>query len=224
MFLGQRCVACERPGALVCASCADQLQPAHPFDAPADLDSCVALLAYGGVARELIVALKYRNARTLVRRCGAALAALVRADGPPGAGAGFEVVTWAPTGRARRRARGYDQAELVARAAARALRVPAQALLVRGEGVAQTGLSREARLMGPVFTLAPGAQNRRGAAILVVDDVLTTGATLAAAARALRELDPVHLGGAVLAHTELIALPAPAEAGRRTEPSRPPPA
>jgi predicted amidophosphoribosyltransferase len=94
-----------------------------------------------------------------------------------------DVVTWAPTSGARRRKRGYDQAELLARAVAWRLGVPCRRLLNRvedGRGP-QAGRSRAERLDGPAFL----ARRRVRGVVLVVDDVVTTGATLRAAEVAL---------------------------------------
>jgi predicted amidophosphoribosyltransferase len=96
--------------------------------------------------------------------------------------AGVDVVTWAPTTVARRRQRGFDHAELLARSVARGLSVPARSLLRREPGPPQTGLAAAARRRGPVFAAA----RRASRSVLLVDDVATTGATLAAAAAALR--------------------------------------
>ena len=93
------------------------------------------------------------------------------------------VVTWAPTTAARRRARGFDHAELLARRVARHLRRPVRRLLTRIDDRAQTGLAAADRRRGPQFmarALVPPS-------VLVVDDVATTGATLTGAAAALRE-------------------------------------
>ena len=94
-----------------------------------------------------------------------------------------DVVTWAPTSARRRRRRGYDQAELLARAVAWRLGVPCRRLLRRVDDPRgpQTGRTRAERLAGPTFV----ARRRVRGVVLVVDDVVTTGATLRAAETAL---------------------------------------
>jgi predicted amidophosphoribosyltransferase len=145
--------------------------------APPGVDHCRALLDYDGAGRELVARLKYRNARGSLPFLARGMAALVAAAPP-------DLVTWAPTTPARLRARGFDQAELLARAMARELAVPCRRLLRRQGGPAQTGRDAAARLTGPVFLARrplPGSP-----AVLLVDDVVTTGGTVAAAAGALR--------------------------------------
>jgi ComF family protein len=138
-------------------------------------DGVVAAIGYEGVGRDLVTGLKYRNQRRAARVLADLLVQrLGQVD--------IDVVTWAPTGSDRRATRGFDQAELVARAVARRLRVPCRRLLFRVHGASQTGRSRAERLSGPVFVARPTRRPRR---VLVVDDVVTTGATLRAAARAL---------------------------------------
>ena len=94
------------------------------------------------------------------------------------------MVTWAPTSNRRVRGRGYDQAEVIARAVARQLGVPCVRLLYRAHGTPQTGKSRSERLVGPAFR---ARRPRKGLAVLVVDDVVTTGATAAEACSVLAE-------------------------------------
>jgi ComF family protein len=182
------CAACGLPGGTVCAACRAVLVRAPHQAVPHGLDSCRALLDYDDVARALLTGLKNRHRRDLVATLADALAGLTR----PAAGT---VVTWAPTGAGRRRARGYDQAHLLAAAVARRWHAPLRACLQRSRGPAQAGRSAAERRQHPGFT----ARGPIPASVVVLDDVATTGATLTAAARALRAAGAVEVHALVVA-------------------------
>ena len=140
--------------------------------------------SYSGSVREVVADLKWRGRRSAARALGAELArSLLEAGVGGGAEAALRVdlVTWAPTSDPRRRRRGYDQSELVARDVARRMGLPCRRLLIRETGPTQTGLDRSRRLVNPRY------RSRRldSSVVLLVDDVVTTGATLRAAATAL---------------------------------------
>lgn len=165
---------------------------AAPLPPPPGLDRCAALLSYDGAARELVARLKYRNARASVRWLAGAMAQLV-ADV-----AEIDAVTFVPTTPARRRERGFDQAELLARGIGRALRLPMRALLRRGEGAPQTGADAAGRRAAHIDVVA---RRRIEGTVLLVDDVVTTGTTISAAARALRAAGAARVLGLVAART-----------------------
>jgi predicted amidophosphoribosyltransferase len=175
-----RCAGCERElrdaGMAVCRRCLPALRAAPEAVPPAGIDAWWAPFAYEGVARELVARVKYRGAHGAITWLAECMAAGVGRPGP-----GW-VVTWAPTTPSRCRSRGFDHAELLARALARGLRLPVRRALWRNEGAPQTGAPAATRRIGPTFvTLGVVVP-----AVVVVDDVATTGGTLAAAARALR--------------------------------------
>jgi predicted amidophosphoribosyltransferase len=161
---------------------------------PVALDACWSLFAYDGVGRRLVTGLKYRRDRAALAWLGAAMAT---AATPPGG----TLVTWAPTTAARRRQRTFDQSELLARAVARCWGVPCVALLARKAGPPQTGRSLADRREGPILLARAGSRVAAGRPVVVVDDVVTTGSTLTAAARALRAIDVAWTAGLTAART-----------------------
>jgi competence protein ComFC len=174
----QRCESCGCQAGGLCVDCRTQLfamvQP--------ECDVGVVAVAYEGIARRLILNLKYRNRRQVV----AVLAELLaqRIDQQVSSSANdFDVVTWAPTSTARVRRRGHDQSELLARRLAREIGVPCRRLLIKVSHNVQTGASRELRLRGSVFSARRIGGNSH---VMLVDDVVTTGTTLRCAADALR--------------------------------------
>ena len=188
-------MGCGAPAPGVCTVCARTADPAAPGPVPSGLDRLIVGRAYRGVTREVVARVKYRNERAPIAWLAEPLVARILAAGDGGAA---PIVTWAPTTAARRRRRGFDHARLLASEVARALGVGATATLIRLDDVARTGLAERARRAGPRFATRRGVRGR----VILVDDVLTTGSTLTAAARALRAAGAAEVWGVVAARTE----------------------
>jgi predicted amidophosphoribosyltransferase len=207
LVLPAACAGCAAPGRDLCAVC-DRLlrseRPARhaPSPAPPGLPPLAAGGAYDGVRRAVLLAHKEHGRLALAAPLGVLLAGAVHALGPPGPA----VLVPVPSSPAAVRERGQDHARRLAAAGARALRragVPARAvpLLVQVRRTAdQSGLSTADR----AANLAGALAVRRGALperVVLVDDVVTTGATLTEAARALRAAGVQVSGAAVVAAT-----------------------
>ncbi len=172
MFFVTLCAGCNQPGESLCNRCRFSLAAASSQVSDTGV---MAALPFDGVARQVVHGLKYRNRRSVARLVAGLMVRRLRLGA-------VDVVTWAPTSGARARRRGYDQAELLARAVAAELGVPCRRLLYRSHGVEQTGHTRAERLRGPAFRARAAHSRLR---VLLIDDVVTTGATLAAARDAL---------------------------------------
>jgi predicted amidophosphoribosyltransferase len=184
------CPGCGRDADPVCADCAAGLHAPPSAPAPPGLDAWAAPFAYAGVARELVARVKYRGAHAVTAWLATEMALVAPLPVP-------EIVTWAPTTAARRRERGFDHAQLLARHVARGLARPARSLLRRGDDRPQTGLPAADRRVGPRLVARDGVP----ASVLIVDDVTTTGATLAAAATALRGVGATRVVALTAART-----------------------
>jgi ComF family protein len=183
-LIGSTCPACGRLGTSICKSCSknftdvcfinqDNRQPEYH-------GGVLVAFEYNSIIRKLILNFKYRNQRSSLRFIGDALVDRLRIEQSRTLQS-VDLVTWAPTTNKRRVERGYDHAELIAKYVAKQLSVPCRKVLIRLSDRPQTGKSRYERLVGPTFL----ARNLDVEHVLLIDDVVTTGATLNSASHAL---------------------------------------
>jgi ComF family protein len=210
-----RCLRCNAEGTLLCYQCQQQIAvPATvcvrcgkttaagrtcrscriPFVA-----SVICATHFTEAARQLVHDIKFGRRRAaavpmaamMARACDTALA-----EQP-------DIVVYIPTATSRARSRGYDQAERIARELARQLNIPLVPLLYRRGQQRQVGQHRTARLrqMQTAFWLRQ-PHRATGRHILIVDDVLTTGATVQAAATVLTTAGARRVSAALFAATQ----------------------
>lgn len=192
------CLACKRPGTLLCSTCETKVPGAmyacyrcHKrllgtrlcatcrTDSP--LKNLYVATRYEGVAKELIQRLKFERAAAAAQPIARLMARSIEQNTDM-------IVVPVPTASRRIRIRGYDQSARIARSLAQRLQVPYAPLLIRLGQQRQVGSDRELRQkqMRHAFELYPRKQHEHKT-ILLVDDVITTGSTIEAAARALQQ-------------------------------------
>ncbi|MEU8075788.1 ComF family protein [Catellatospora citrea] len=199
LVLPASCAGCGGSGPTlrheVCADCARAVEslraaPTRPDPAPDGLPACVALGAYDGLLRELILAFKERGRHRLARPLGALLAEAVATTADPRRPL---LLLYVPDTAAAARARHGDHMRGLARAAAERLReagrqaavaAPLRAL-PKADSAHLSSAQRAASAAG-AFALRRGAVQRArravpGSVTVLLDDIVTTGATLAAA-------------------------------------------
>jgi ComF family protein len=178
LLLAARCAGCGAAGSWLCLACRELCEPVRQ-------GRVTAAGTYGGALREAIHRFKYGGERALANELGDLVAACVARD--LATGVALDVVVPAVLHRDRARSRGYDQAWLLADVVARRTALPLRVPLRRiRPAVPQIALDRAARAENLRGAYVAEAGALRGARIALVDDVATTGATLAAATGALR--------------------------------------
>lgn len=197
LIIPQRCAGCAAPGVAWCPLCARSLRAPVPVCRPGLIEA-YALGEYRGPARRAVLAYKERGRRELAVPLGRALALAI-----PSIRAGPVVLVPAPSRPAAARSRGGQHMTTVALRCAQfvpdARVVPA--LRLDGRAADSVGLDAEARAANLLGRLRPDPRRRPPPDMqaVVLDDVITTGATATACVAALKSIDvPV---AAVLALT-----------------------
>lgn len=183
------CAACGRacrPDAILCTRCARRLASAEPLEgtgAPG-LDRAWSTAPHEAVARDLVTALKFRRLLPVADLMADRIQWLAPATVLSG------TIVPVPTAPLRTALRGFNPAAEIAAALAQRTELPLQACLIRQGGGRQVGKRRAERIGHPPRIQARGKVPRSA---LLVDDVLTTGATLASCASALRSAGSVRV-------------------------------
>ena len=185
-----RCASCGLLGDALCPVCRAGLPACPPLDALPPLARLSAGCLYEAVPRSLVLGLKLRGLRCHGPPLADAICRSAWRDGVTG-----DLVTWVPGNRAEARRRGYDHGEVLGLLVAARLGLPARRLLrLAGAKADQTTLTGAQRRENPKDAFVARPVHGR---VVLVDDVMTTGATICACAGALRRMGATAVEGLV---------------------------
>lgn len=189
------CVGCERVGSFLCDRCLQTVSPA-PSRHVDGLDAVRAAVNYDGAASRTIHVFKYEGQVNLVTLLGAWVC-----DAIADTTWNVDCVTAVPLHPKRMEQRGYNQAALIAQHVADCFgwEYDGDAVSRMRETPSQVTLNAQERQLNVAGAFAAQANRVAGRRVLLIDDVLTTGATLGACANALRDAGAVQVYGATVA-------------------------
>lgn len=188
LLFPRKCILCRRllskEETDLCHKCrVDQPQYRYGRKKIPHIADLTALWMYEGQARDSLLRYKFGRSRHYADAYGRLIAMRIETDLPRP-----DVITWVPVSARRRRERGFDQVELLAKAAARELELPAWKLLHKfrdnpPNSTLKTHPERRANVLGVYKPVHP--EQIRGKRVLLLDDIVTTGATASECARVL---------------------------------------
>jgi ComF family protein len=191
------------PGCARCGRPLERLVPRCADCPPAPIAWARSAFLYEGPVRQALMRLKFGGLRSFAEAMSGWMVGVLE-DAPA---VGDMPITWVPLGRGRRRTRGFDQAEALARRVARLTGAPARPFLRRvtetPPQAKRTGAERKRALRGAFAPIA-----RPPPRVLLIDDVLTSGATAAECARTLHRAGAREVG--VLTAARSLGGPVPA--------------
>jgi predicted amidophosphoribosyltransferase len=206
VLMPMTCSGCGADDRALCVACQAALVP-HPkrIETQGPAPTVWAALNYTGVARAVILAYKDHGrtdaSKALARALRAAVVAAISGCEPAGRAGGVVLVT-IPSTRAAFRRRGYHPTAAVLRRAGLMPSLARPPLRLARHTVDQAGLSASERAMNRIGSFA-ASPRLSGRACLLVDDIVTSGATVQEGARAIEAVGGVVIGAAAIAHTEL---------------------
>lgn len=195
------CGAVIKPEELACTDCLASF-PEAPFVRRLFGETCVAPFCYDGLFRKAVIRFKFYGKRQYAGRLARAAFGALKKEYPHAA---FDVITCVPLSKKRRRERGYNQSELLARELSRLFCVPYLPLLQKDkDNLAQHSLPKGRRCenVRGVYAFCGGKQDVSGKKILLVDDIVTTGNTLHECSRVLKRAGAKNVVCAAVASVE----------------------
>ena len=183
-----------------CSSCGQKLIQKLPPRQGVHFKACYAPMLYEGTAREALIQFKFHDRPGYATELGKILADCIREN----LSGQYDIITWVPVSEKRLKKRGYDQAMLLAMAAALALDdvavetlkkckdTPAQSSL-EGADQRRTNVADVYKIVDPELIA--------GQRVLLIDDIITTGATLEEASRTLKQAGATSVVAAAVAKT-----------------------
>ena len=199
LFFPPKCIFCQKllpdSETMYCSACGHGLPETDEIRPIPFTKGCRAPFHYRGDVREALLRFKFGGRSHYADPFAAMMAVKLRE-------VNADLITWVPVSRLRRFSRGYDQAQLLAEAAAKKLNLPCVSALNKRHRKKQSRISgfaaRKANISGAFTVVNP--EQIKGKTIILIDDICTTGATMGEAAYVL------HLAGAAAIHGAVYAI------------------